>query len=147
MLGIVTEEINNDPKNYIMFRELNKLSGQIPCYVFANNVRSLPMKNEFTILQQIEAMSHQGTLIGTSIISSQVVSKSLTPKNKIIYLWDLEWSKLSNFNAKQVQSLFLNKEIDIVTRSEKHKEIFSKLFRPTEKVVYNWRAEDLLKVI
>lgn len=147
MIGIVVDEINNDPKSYVMFRELNKISGRVPCFVFTNGIRGLPMKNEFTILQQIEALSHQGTLIGTSIMSSQIVAKSLTARKKLLYMWDLEWSKLENFHASQVQSLFLNKELDVIARSDKHKEVFSKLYKNTDKVIYNWRAEELLKVI
>jgi len=147
MIGIVTEEIINNPKFYVMFRELNKLSDQMPVFVFSNGVRQLPIKNKFTILQQIEAMSHQGTLIATDILSSQVVAKSMTPKKKLLYLQDLEWTKLQNFQAQQVSNLFLNTQLEVVVRSEKHKEVVSKLFRPVDKVVYNWRASELLKVI
>ena len=147
MIGIVVDEIENNPSNYIMFRELNKVAKKMPCFVFANSVRTVPMDNEFTILQQVEAMSHSGTLIATSLITSQIVSKALTPKNKFYYLMDFEWLHLNMFHSRQLQSIFFNDDIEVINRSKKNQQVFSKLFRKSDKVVYNWRADELLKVI
>ena len=147
MLGIVVERIQNDHVSYIMFRELNKLADKVPCFVFTNGTVNLPMENKFTILQHVDAMSHKGTLIGTNLLTSQIVAKSMMPKKKFVYLWDLDWSRLSNFNANQLNNIYLNDDIEVITRSKKHQEVFSKMFRKTDKIIYNWRAEELLKVI
>lgn len=147
MIGIVVDKIDGSIGNHVMVRELNKLADKVPCFVFTNDVGRLNVKNKFTILQQVEALSHPGTLISTSLITSQVVLNSLTPKKKYLYLQNYEWRNLDRFNALQLHRVFLNDEMDIIVKSDTQKKVFSKLFREPSKVIYNWRADDLIKVI
>ena len=147
MIGVVVDQVRNTPVDYIMFRELNKLSRKVDCFLFVNQVHALPMKNNFSILQSVEAMSHAGTLIATDITTCQIVNKSLTASKKLFYMWDLEWNKIESFNHNKLFPIMHNKEIDLVVRGSKHFDIVSKLFRKPKATVCNWRAEELLKVI
>ena len=107
----------------------------------------MPMHNKFTILQTIEAMSHQGTLVSTSLLTSQVVKNSLTAKKKLYYMTDIDWLRINNFSFDQMIGIFHDKEIEIVTRSKSHENIVSKMFKPPVGTVFNWRADEILKVI
>lgn len=138
MIGIIVDDIESTPFMHTMFRELNKLSETHECYVFANQVKSLPTHNKFCILQQIEALQHQGILISTSLMTSQILANCLTCKSKYYYVYDLEWRNLNTFNEKQLTKIFLNEEINLLTRSDSHYQVLSKNFQPPVGIVRNW---------
>jgi len=147
MIGIIVEDIESTPFMHSMFRELNKLSQDYECYVFANQVKSLPTHNKFCILQQIEALQHQGVLISTSLTTSQILANCLTCINKYYYVYDLEWRNLKAFNEKQLTKIFLNEEINLLTRSESHYKVLSKNFKAPAGIVRNWNHKQIAEYI
>ena len=148
MIGIITETVDaNFSYNYVLFNTLNKLSESYDCYLFTNKVVSLPVKNKFAILQQIEAMNHSGILIGTSIFNAQIVAKCLTASQKYFYVWYPEWIIFNNFYNKQLNNIFYNEELNLITRSDNHFNLINRLFKSPIGTVYNWDIDDLLKVL
>ena len=83
MIGVVVNHVRNTPVDYIMFRELNKIARKTDCFLFVNQVHGLPMMNNFSILQSVEALSHEGTLIATDITSCQVVKNAMMASKKL----------------------------------------------------------------
>jgi hypothetical protein len=138
MIGIIVDDIESTPFMHTMFRELNKLSETRDYYLFANQVKTLPTHNKFCILQQIEALQHQGTLISTSLINTQILANCLTCTNKYYYVYDLDWMKMNNFNSKQLINIFLNEEINLLARSDSHYQVLSKNFQSPVGIVSNW---------
>lgn len=148
MIGIITESIDaNFSHHYLLFETLNKLSESYDCYLFTNKVISLPTNNKFAILQQVEAMSHSGILIGTSIFNTQIVSKCLTATKKYFYIWHPEWMYFNNFYTKQLNNIFYNDEINLITRSNSHYKLIKNLFKQPIGTVYNWDTDELIKVL
>ena len=147
MLGVIVDTIENNIHTDVMFRELNKISKTEQCFLFTNSTRSMPRKNKFTILQQVEALCHKGTLIATSLLNAQIAKKSLTATNKFIYMHDFDWMNFNAFYASQLQEIILDEEINILSRSNTHYDIMKKLFKEPKGIVYNWRADEILKVI
>lgn len=147
MIGIVVDNISSDVKNYVMFRELNKLSETHNCFVFTNQIAGLPMNNKFAILQQVEALSHSGVLIATNLMNAQIVRNSLTASKKYFYVYDLDWTKISQFHSKQLTNIFYNDEMELISRSKSHSDILTKLFKKPKSVVYNWNNKELIEAI
>lgn len=147
MIGIIVNDIESTPFMHTLFRELNNLSKDHECYLFANQVKALPMYNNFCILQQIEALQHKGTLIATSLITSQVLANCLTCKDKYYYVYNLEWMNLGKFNSKQITSIFLNKEINLLARSESHSKVLNKNFKSPVGIVHNWNHKQIAEYI
>ena len=147
MIGILVDNIANDTFNYCMFRELNRLSKKEQCFVFTNNIEGLPMQNNFAILQQVDALAHQGTLIATNLLNCQVLANSLTAEKKFMYLWSFDWMNFSALEASSLNNMLHNEEIDIITRSKSHEQVVKKMFKAPKGVVYNWRANEILKAI
>ena len=145
MLGIVVSQIENNSYFYRLFNKLNSLSYNTDCYIFCDNIVSMPMKNKFAILQQLEALNHDGILIGTSIITSQIVINSLTATKKYYYLWYPEWTSLNNYNYQQLLSIYNNKELKLITRSQEHKSLVQKLFHVEPIIIDNWDIDGLLE--
>lgn len=147
MIGIIVNDIESTPFMHTLFRELNNFSKEHECYLFANQVRSLPMHNNFCILQQIEALQHKGTLIATSLVTSQIVANCLTCENKYYYIYDFDWTALGNFNEKQITRILLNKEINLLARSESHYNVLRKNFKAPKGIVHNWNHKQIAEYI
>ena len=147
MIGIIVDNVINNPENYVMFRELNKLSEKYDCYLFVNSINGMPIKPRFAILQQIEAMAHKGTLISTSILNTQVVANCLTAKDKFFYVTKPEWKNLNNFGASQLDKMFYNDDVKLIAGSNSYYSLINKLFKRPSGVVIGWDAKQLEKVV
>jgi hypothetical protein len=147
MIGVVVDNIFNCPQQYLLFRTLNELVKTHDCYVFTNTIQSLPIQNKFCILQHVEAMSHKGTLIATSILNAQIVANSLTPQKKLFYVWYPEWATLQNFGNHQLTKILYNDDMQLVARSHSHHHLLQKLFKTPVGVVCNWNLDQLREVI
>lgn len=147
MIGVVVDNIINNAQTYLMFRTLNKLSKTHDCYMFTNTVQSMPLPNHFAILQQIEALSHRGILISTSVINTQIVLNSLTATQKYFYIWHPEWSQLKELGVRQLRNVLYNDDIDIIARSASHAKLLNKLFKQPKHIVYNWDYESIKRVV
>jgi len=147
MIGIIVDDIESTPFMHTLFRELNKLSKNNDCYLFANQVKTLPAHNDFCILQQIEALQHRGILISTSLVNTQILANCLTCTSKYYYVYDLDWMAMKNFNSRQLTNIFLNKEINLLARSESHSRVLSKSFKPPVGIVHNWNHKQIAEYI
>ena len=147
MIGIVTDHISNNIKNYLMFRELNKLSKTQDCYLFTNSIESLPMKNEFCILQQVEAMSHTGTLISTSLLTTQIVQNALPAKKKVFYMWFPDWSDYDNVTTTQLTNILTDDKIEIITRGTQQSKLMKNMFNRDCDIICNWDSESLERLV
>ena len=147
MIGVVVDNVINNPQNYVLFRELNKLAQDEDCYLFTNTVQALPMNHNFAILQQVEALKHSGILIGTSMLNAQIVANCLTASKKYFYVWSPEWMNLQKFGSQQLRKMFYNDDVDLLARSTCHWNLLAKMFKEPNGIVYNWNAEQLRSVI
>ncbi len=147
MLGVIVDSVENNAQQYAMFRELNKLSQKHDCYLFTNRVNTMPIEPNFAILQQIEALSHKGVLIGTSLINSQVVAKSITSSKRYFYVWSPEWMDINGLGTSQLVNVFYNDRMELIARSDSYHALLSNLFKNPERVIYNWDAEELEKLL
>jgi len=147
MLGIVVDNVINTPSQYLMFTALNEISKTHNCYVFAGKVIQLPQKPRFAIMQQVEAFGHRGVLIGTSILSSQIVEKALMASRKYYYLWSLEWMGLDGFDESQLDNIYCSDEMQLIARSSTHYNKISQYFKPPSHIIYNWNTSSLLEIL
>jgi len=143
MIGVVADNVVNNPQNYILFRELNKLAQDEDCYLFTNSVQSLPMNHNFAILQQVEALKHSGVLIATSMLNAQIVANCLTARDKYYYVWCPEWVNLQQFGSQQLKKIFYNNDVKLIARSTSHWNLLAKMFQEPHSIIYNWDAEQV----
>ncbi len=147
MIGVIADLIDDDAFSYSLFRSLNKMSKSVDCYLFPLELRKPPVRNEFTILQPVNALHHQGTLISTSILNSQILGNSLKASKRYFYFNNLDWKDLGMFRSEQLSFITQSEDINLISRSKSHDKVISRMFKPTAGVVYNWDADQLLKVI
>jgi hypothetical protein len=146
-IGIVIDTITNNEINRLMFNTLNDLSKRHPVYLFANYTHSLPIKNQFCILQQLHALNHNGILIGTSLLNSQIVINSLVAKEKYYYMWEPEWLKFNELRFSQLDKIINNPELNLITRTQEHFNLMQSLFKIPLGIVKNWNIDDMEEII
>lgn len=147
MIGVLVDEVKNDVKSYIIFRELNKISEKNNCYLFTNSVKHIPIKPRFSIMSSIEALHHDGILIANSIITSQIAINSITATDKYFYMWDMDWMNIKGLKCAQLKNIYYNKEISLIARSYYHYDFAKKLFAEPKGIVHNWNAEKMMRLI
>ena len=62
-------------------------------------------------------------------------------------MWGFDWMKFDSLNAPQLNVMLHNPEIELLARSESHKNLISKLFKEPKAIVYNWRSDELMRAI
>ena len=106
MIGVLVDEVDNSAKNYVIFRELNKIAEKNNCYLFTNSVKQLPIKPRFSIMSSVEALHHNGILIANSIITSQIAINSVTASDKYFYMWELDWMNIKGLKCSQLKNIY-----------------------------------------
>lgn len=147
MIGILYDNIIRDSRTYHLFKNLNELAKKYSCYLFTNRIHQFPIEPNFPILQQIEAMSHGGILISTSILNTQILANVLTCKRKIFYMYNIELLTLDKFNTNQLTKIFYNDDIDLLIRDDGYREYCIKMFKePLQDTLLNWDYRALEKI-
>jgi len=54
---------------------------------------------------------------------------------------------MKNFNSRQLETIFLNKEINLLARSESHSKVLHKNFKSPVGIVHNWDHKQIAKYI
>ncbi len=147
MIGVILENVNNDPITYDVFKCLNQLSRKHSCYLFTDSIVAMPVKNKFSILQSASAFEHRGVLIGTTLINAQMVNNSLLAKEKYLYLQNIDWMNINNLRFNQLRRVMHHPELKIIARGSNHYDIIKKAFKEPEHTIINWDAEELERAI
>lgn len=147
MIGVLVDEVDNSAKNYVIFRELNKIAEKNNCYLFTNSVKQLPIKPRFSIMSSVEALHHNGILIANSIITSQIAINSVTASDKYFYMWELDWMNIKGLKCSQLKNIYYNKEINLIARSNYHYDFAKRLVSEPKGIVHNWNAEKMMRLI
>lgn len=141
MLGVIKESIESTESDYFLIKNLNKLSQQnINCYLFVDKIEYI-YEHDFAILPLVEAMSHKGILISSSILTTQILDRNLTASKKYFYVQSFEWMSVDNLYASQLNSVYLNEDIELISPSKQYNFIISSLFKKPKTIMRNWEIE------
>lgn len=90
--------------------------------IFYEDYDKIPIKPEFSIMQNRYAWGFDGTLISTDLHTTETLQHLVGPKKKYFYLWNLEWLYSDNmFNSYSL--LYQDDDIDLIVRSQLHYDI------------------------
>jgi hypothetical protein len=141
MLGVIKESIESNDSDYFLIKNLNRLSkNNINCYLFVDKIEYI-YEHDFAILPLVEAMSHKGILVSSSILTTQILNKNLTATKKYFYVNSFEWMNVNNLYSSQLESIYLNDEIDLISPSKHYDFIISSLFKKPKTIMRNWEIE------
>jgi hypothetical protein len=141
MLGVIKESVGSSDSDYFLIKSLNKLSKQnINCYLFVDKIEYI-YEHDFAILPLVEAMSHKGTLISSSILTTQILDRNLTADKKYFYVESFEWMNVDNLYSSQLKNIYLNEDIELISPSKHYDFIISSLFKKPKMIMRNWEMQ------
>jgi hypothetical protein len=107
--------------------------------VFFETLSKAPTAHLCSNMHISEAYSFQGPVIATSLKTAYKLIQFPSPKPKFFFLNDLEWLRFPQKQYKQLESIYRNKELTLITRSQDHKKLVESSWnRPVEYVVENY---------
>lgn len=148
-LNVMIESLETSQLSFYLTMELNKNKHKINGVVFVENIVPIKLKPEFPVMTVAELWEDQNITITTY---SQGASKLLRfpgPTRKIFYLWDLYFLRghgVRNF-YESYANLFAEPSLEIVVKSESHKQIVENNFNIKVKVVQDCNIDEFIDVL
>ena len=83
--------------------------------------------------------------MGSTALSME---KCFAPKNKLFYIWDLEWTRQHGKDFEFIVQAFTDPNIKLIARSEEHaKAIKNYCNRDVENIVNDFNLDKLVRII
>jgi hypothetical protein len=149
-IGFLLKDVSSSELAYNILRKGSETN--IDTFIFFENV-SRPCISSLVPLAHIsEAYIFDGPLIATCLQTANKLIPMYSPKPKFFFLNDLEWLHIP-FQYRQYESfasVYLNKELTLICRSESHKQLTEMVWnRKVKHIVerYNFYEENFIKPI
>ena len=102
----------------------------------------------FALMSVNEIWSFEGSLIATNVSTAISMRKCFAPKNKLFYVWDLEWTRQHGKDFEFIVQAFTDPNIKLIARSEEHaKAIKNYCNRDVENIVNDFNLEKIVRII
>jgi hypothetical protein len=148
-LALCVNHIEPDDRGRALVENINKINEKYPktnAFVFHHDWSWAGIVPLFGMLQLRELWTYDGVAVATNIDTARRVIQAPEPSKKFFYLNDLEWTKLY-VPFKQLQSIYMNKELELIANSEEDAKIIEKVWRKPSLIVENYNYEQLIKVL
>lgn len=101
----------------------------------------------FATMQLSEAFSYDGTMIATTLNTAHKLIGFPASKNKLFYVWDLEWLRMPFKEYNALYSIYGNPELTLIARSQEHKRVLEMAWnRKVDLVIDNFDMEKLVQL-
>jgi hypothetical protein len=149
-IGIMLDNVGpNQLAHYIINsgnKFLEKNSRRSDLIMFIHNVVSPCAHINFSVMNVSEAYDFDGFLVATSLHTAAKLAKTPGTKKKFFYVWDLEWLRPYGRNFEGVSALYKHPQIELIARSQPHKDLIELSWKPTIGIVEDGRVEQFYKL-
>lgn len=152
-LGVICEDLGPNQLAYQLITSANTLLEETDDYDVCLFYRNFlpPVKNaNFGTFTVYEAFSYDGVMIATDLHSANAMVKWPGPNRKKMYFYiqDLEWIRLRNqMQYEQLAQVYMNPKLNLIARSEDHKNILESVWRPVSAVVEDGDIRRFVEVV
>ena len=148
-IAAILETLSTSQESYYLIKAFNKIKENTDYspMCFYSTLSASPITPFFACMNISYYAKFDGVAIATSIDCANMMIKTKNNAKKFLYLWDLEWlRKPMDFNY--VSSIVRNPELNIITRSYSHKELFENYSnKKVAGVVDDWDMEKMEKIL
>ena len=149
-IGFLIEDTSASQLSFNLIKNLNEYSkdSQDDFVVFFENSTASVINPNFSLMSSNEIWSFAGSLFATSVATAMSMQKCFAPKNKLFYVWDLEWTRRHGRDFELAIQVFSDPNIDLIARSKEHaKAIENYCNRNVSNVVNDFNIEQLMRII
>ena len=154
-LGFLLHDLSPSQISYQLIKtgnELLKTTDKIDLALFYRNFSVSVAEANFGTFTAYECFNYTGIVVATDLQGAANILKWPGPnRNKMyFYLNDLEWIRLRGQPGVDFESLaavYLNPKLNIICRSETHKEIFESCWRKCAGVIEGGDVKQFVKLL
>lgn len=148
---------STDQKSYFLISQINDYYNNVQTYskkdqvdiaIFGQfNLPTYRPKN-FAYFHFQEAWdATDRTLVAFDLNMAQYLINILSTKPKFFFLDDLEWHRINPKQYEQLNTIYNNKELNIICRSQDHADLFTQCWnRPIYSIINNYKLNEFLKL-
>lgn len=120
-IGVLLPHLGSSQKSYTSISYINHILTNSALYdfvLFYENLVNPCIKPLCAVMNISEIWSFDGILISTTLDNTSFAIKSIKPRRKLFYIWDLEWERKHDFNYNI--NIYRSQEIELIARSISH---------------------------
>ena len=149
-VGIMVDSLGMSQQSYSIIRELNKINSiddYVDIIVFYHKYDQTPMSPHFAMMQEQEVWGFDGTVISTSLLSTEKLIRCPCPKKKLFYVWDLEWVYNPYLRYQYSKEIYQSEEIELIARSKSHANIIEACWKKPVAILEDFNHEQLISIL
>ena len=149
-LGILTPDLGYSQLTFQLITGVNSALADnkfLDICVFIENVVQFSWYPNFPIMTTYYAYSYPYQLFATSLTTAKKLIEFPLCKNKVFYIWDMEWTQIKDKEYDEIASIYKDPNLELVARSTNHAKYIEKCWdRPVSHIVEDFNIIDLMKV-
>jgi hypothetical protein len=150
-INFLVTDLGASQQNYYLINNINKIHDEIVdlnINIFSENLSRFCLPVKFSVMSVAEAWAQEGPFVSTNFSTTSKLIKYPRASHKLFYIWDLEFLRGEGRIYDIYAPIYLNKEIELICRSEDHKKIVENTFnRNVKYIVENFDIEKILDII
>ena len=149
-IGFLVENVSSSQLSFNLIKNINNhlQDNNDDFVVFFENSTASVLSPNFSLMSVNEIWSFEGSLIATNVSTAISMRKCFAPKNKLFYVWDLEWTRQHGKDFEFIVQAFTDPNIKLIARSEEHaKAIKNYCNRDVENIVNDFNLEKIVRII
>jgi len=145
-VGILLKEIQTEQKLYSACLEANKLvKDDTNVILFYEKPGQLIYNTSFALMEMTYVYGYKADLlIATDLYTSKVLKNCYAAKQKIFYVWNLEWM-YQQYNFRELHECYFNNTL--AARSQDHYDIINKVWKQPNHIIEDFRHEDIKNIL
>lgn len=149
-IGILVDKIDASQQSFYLIKNINKICEDpfLDIIVFYKEWILPPVTPHFAVMNEKQAWSYDAPIFATSLVTAEKLLSFPVPTKKFFYIWDLEWIDLENYSYNNVYNIYCNPGLELIARSDYHKEIIEKVWnRKVHAVIEDFNHEQYSEII
>lgn len=148
-LGIMIEQLDFSQLGIKLTENVNQLLESDPSMdviAFYENWAIAPLAPHFSLMMEREVWGFKGTLMSTTLKTTERMIRCPGPSKKIFYVWDLEWLRLPFAQFEKLSEIYCHPSIELVARTSGHADLLTKVWKKPIAVMDNFDTETLKRL-
>ena len=147
-INVLVHDLGLSQFNFYMIKTLNRwaMDKIAQPIVFFETASPICVKPHFAIMQMSEAWLQPGITLATTPQTATKLGGFPRCSRKLLYVWDLWWLRPQYRTYQSISQIFLNKDIELIARSEPHAFAIKNCFnRTVVGIADNFQLQELLE--
>jgi len=148
-IGFLIEDTSASQLSFNLVKNINNYikDNDDDFVVFFENSTSNILTPNFALMSVNEIWSFKGSLFATTVSTALSMQKCFAPKNKMFYVWDLEWTRESGRDFEFIIQAFTDENTKLIARSKEHaKAIENYCNRKVKHIVNDFNIEKIVRI-